>query len=86
MQINREQLLKDLKNDIIDIHFTKLDGTLRVLKGTLYPVYLPENYKVEDQEEFHKNNNEVIRCYDVVANGWRSFRADSVQYIQIATP
>ena len=85
MVLDRDIVLRDLRKNVIEIHFTKVDGTPRVMRGTLDPVHLPESYLTEKTEEskYHNENPNVIACWDIQKGGWRSFRIDSVEYLQI---
>ena len=83
----RNDLLKDLRTSVIDVHFTKTTGELRVMRCTLVPQFLPENYRksFEEQNEeqnFHQQNPNVIAAWDMDKNAWRSFRVESVTYCQ----
>jgi hypothetical protein len=49
---------------------------------------LPESYQTSldeqtQEKKFHKENLDVIAAWDVGVGGWRSFRVDSVQYLQV---
>jgi hypothetical protein len=81
---DRDTILNDLRSYVIEVHFTKVNGDNRVMRCTLRPDLLPENYINEAAEEkaFHKVNPDVIAAWDVQKGGWRSFRIDSVSYIQ----
>lgn len=86
MALDRDKLLKDLRDYVIEVSFIKVDGTLRNMRCTLDPRHLPPRYLTEDrsqEQEFHQKNPDVISCWDVQNGGWRSFRIDSVQYVQI---
>ena len=83
----RNTLLEDLRRNVIEVHFTKADGELRIMRCTLMPAALPKTF-VESKEEqklekkFHKENLDTIAVWDVDINQWRSFRVDSVSYCQ----
>lgn len=80
----REDLLKDLKQHVAEVTFTKVNGEQRVMRCTLDTRYMPaydEKYLEEQHQK--KENQEVIAVWDLHANAWRSFRVDSVQYVQI---
>ena len=88
MKYQRERLIHDLKKFVCEIRFTKVNGEQRIMRCTLQTHLLPELYQrnLEEQREendFHVKNPDVIAAWDVVANGWRSFRIDSVLYVQI---
>ena len=83
----RDTLLNDLRNNILEVHFTKVNGQARVMRCTLATRYLPESYvqSLEEQEtekKFHEENKETIAVWDVLQKGWRSFRIDTVTYAQ----
>lgn len=80
----RDSILKDLREYVIEVHFNKVNGEERIMRCTLRPDMLPASYKEEIQEEknFHSKNQDVIAAWDVQKGGWRSFRVDSVKIIQ----
>ena len=78
--IVREELLEDLHQGIVKVTFTKKDGTERVMNCTLVPSYLPEAYRTDVRDDEDKKVNEnVLAVWDTDADGWRSFRLDSVK-------
>jgi len=81
----REEILKDLKFNVIEVSFDKVDGTKRLMKCTLMPEYCPPKTDFGHLEEQHKKpeNLDVIAAWDIEVGGWRSFRIDSVHYVQI---
>lgn len=88
MKYQRDTLLKDLRENVIEVHFIKVDGEQRVMRCTLRPEHLPELYRTSIQErkeelDFHQKNPNVISAWDIVSGGWRSFRIDSVYYVQV---
>ena len=85
MMYQRDDVLRDLRDHVLEVTFTKVNGEQRVMRCTLKENLLPESYKTDIKEEndFHQKNPDVIACWDVQKGGWRSFRIDSVQYLQI---
>jgi len=82
---DRDTILKDLRKYVIEVTFTKVNGENRVMRCTLRPELLPTRYAEEDFEKetnFHKENPEVISAWDIQKGGWRSFRIESVSYVQ----
>jgi len=84
----RDTLLKDLRNSVIEIHFTKVNGENRVMRCTLQKHMLPESYQTNLDEQkqektFHSENPDVLAVWDIGAKGWRSFRVESVYYAQV---
>jgi hypothetical protein len=76
-----EQLLRD---NIMEISFTKVDGTERRMKCTLKSTIIPTNIKEEYSDEELQSvtrrvaPENVMPVWDVEKNGWRSFRVDRV--------
>lgn len=86
MLYERDKLISDLKQSVVEVTFTKVNGDQRVMRCTLDPRNLPPmtGDQIDHIYEQHKRaeNLDIIACWDVQANGWRSFRVDSVKYIQ----
>lgn len=87
MVANRDEILKDLRNYVIEVHFDKVNGEHRVMRCTLRPDLLPPSYNNDineqtQEKEFHQTNPDVIAAWDVQKGGWRSFRIDNVKYVQ----
>ena len=80
----RDDLLKDLKQHVAEVTFTKVNGEKRVMRCTLDQRYMPA-YDEKYLEEQHKKkeNESVLAVWDVHNNGWRSFRIESVEYVQV---
>jgi hypothetical protein len=79
--MNQAQLSELLKNNVMTVTFTKVDGTERTMRCTLLPEYLPpETGNKQLLTEGARNN---LSVWDVKAGGWRSFRVDSVKNIRI---
>lgn len=72
-QVNLTELLR---SSIVEVTFTKVDGTERVMRCTLQPQYLPESI---EKEGVKVRNPDVQSVWDIDINAWRSFRFDSVK-------
>ena len=88
MVLDRDTILNDLRQNVIEVSFTKVNGEDRVMWCTLRADLLPESYRTQLTEQaaeknFHKTNTDTIAAWDVQKGGWRSFRIDSIQYVQI---
>jgi len=80
--MDKATLLEKLKSaELAEVYFTKVDGTDREMWCTLNPEYIYEDSHVESSNR--KTNDSVISVWDVKANGWRSFRIDSVYEMYI---
>lgn len=77
----RENMLNELRTGVKTVTFTKLNGEERVMDCTLNMELIP----IESQPKTDGNVTEstaaetTIKVYDVKAEGWRSFKVDSVK-------
>jgi len=83
----RDVLLNDLRRNVIEVHFTKVNGEERVMRCTLMPDALPAQYRESNEDralerKFHSENPTSIAAWDIDKNAWRSFRVESVSYCQ----
>jgi 2-C-methyl-D-erythritol 4-phosphate cytidylyltransferase len=85
MLYERDKLIADLRESVIEVTFTKVNGEKRIMRCTLDQKQIPQTIDYNHLKEQHarKENLDVIAAWDVQANGWRSFRVDSVQYVQV---
>ena len=75
----RNELLEMLRKSPLEIVFTKVNGDERIMKCSLQEKYLPE-FKEQLTEKKKEENLDIIHVWDIVANGWRSIRCDSIRY------
>ena len=68
-------------NKLVLINFTKVDGTARVLRGTLDTAFIPEDLMPKGNKKLNLSED-AVRVYDIENGGWRSFRVDSVTSIE----
>jgi len=81
----RESIVSDLRKNVLEVTFTKVNGEERVMRCTLDPRYMPprmESDNVQEANKYNRDNPDVIAVWDIKNNGWRSFRVDSVSYVQ----
>jgi len=85
MIFQRDLLLKDLRENVIEVIFTKVNGDKRTMHCTLKKNYLPESYANDEKEEkeFHDVNLDSLAVWDVQNRGWRSFKISTIEYVQI---
>jgi len=77
----RATFLSMLHENVVEITFNKVDGSERVMLCTLNYMLLPQAVLSKDPKDPktpRKINTDVIACYDLEAEGWRSFRLDSI--------
>jgi hypothetical protein len=77
-ETGREWLRELLRERVVGVVFTKKDGTERVMQATLSEDLIP---KVEKSVTTRKKSDEALAVWDTEAEGWRSFRWDSVKTI-----
>lgn len=81
--INREDLKNYLKNDILEVTFTKANGEERVMKCTLKEDILNKYFDSNDNEKTERKiNEEILSVFDIDVENWRSFRIDSVKTVK----
>lgn len=78
-----EELKARLQTEVLEVTFTKKDGTERTMQCTLKEDLLP---KVEVDESAEKKereiNVEVMPVWDLEKAAWRSFRMDSIKGVE----
>lgn len=84
----KEQLIKLLSEELVEVTFLKLDGDERTMSCTLRPDDLPEANREDklSQTKIRNLEDKVIVVWDINANSWRSFRYDRVKEVKQITP
>lgn len=77
----KSEIINELKTSIVDIEFVKKDGTLRFMTCTLREESLPGQKDLFDQLKVAVVNDDVLRVFDTIQQGWRSFRWDSLKTV-----
>jgi hypothetical protein len=80
-EFKRSYLVAILKENVAEVTFTKKNGDKRVMTCTLIDSKLPVRVVKEGAKE-RPVNEDVVAVYDLKAEGWRSFRVDSVSKVQ----
>lgn len=81
--LNHSQLIELLKNNVVRVVFTKVDGTERVMECTLQESYLPDTQSGAVLTE-GDGDQERVHVWDVQNGGWRSFYLNSLKGIAVA--
>ena len=76
----RETLVEGLKNNLVKVVFTKVNGDERTMMCTLHHSVLPEPILTEEDR---KINPDTISVWDINNGGWRSFRLDSIKEFKV---
>lgn len=81
----KTDLLDLLKNNVVEVTFTKLDGDERVMPCTLQESYLPPAKKDDPltQKKVREISDKVIAVWAVESKGFRSFRYDRVKSVKV---
>lgn len=74
------EIIEQLHHAILEVKFTKADGSIRVLVGTLKDNLLPPQPVVEEGTiiPISPYNPELVKVYDLEASAWRSFKTQNV--------
>jgi len=73
----RKWLVGVLREGVVNVTFTKSDGSERVMKCTLNKdVAVPYETKTDRKKPL---NEDVLPVWDIDKGAWRSFRVDSVK-------
>jgi hypothetical protein len=83
MIFTKENLIDMLRNNIVTVTFTKVDGTERTMKCTLMAEYVPNAPTNNGQVLLQESESKAVSVWDTEVNGWRSFRVDSVKSISM---
>ena len=79
VMMDRQVVLNELHSRVCTVTFEKVNGDFREMKATLHPSYLPQPVVTEEVQPVRKVNPDVCTVWDTEANGWRSFRFDSIK-------
>jgi len=79
--MGKSEVLELLHNETVDLEFIKKDGSLRVMTATLRADKLPAQVDLEEAVQKKTPNPEVMAVFDLINQGWRSFRWDSLKTV-----
>lgn len=81
----RDELISLLKDNVVEITFTKLNGDERVMPCTLKEDLLPPAKKDEPltQKKVREISDAVIPVWALESKGFRSFRYDRVKKVTV---
>jgi hypothetical protein len=81
----KEELKNLLAHNVITVDFTKVNGDRRVMTCTLREDMKPKATKSDplSQKAVRETSDAVVSVWDVSARGWRSFRYDRVNNVDI---
>ena len=81
----RADLKTQLEQNVLVVDFTKLNGDKRVMTCTLREDIKPAATKADtmSQKKVREVSDAVVSVWDVNAKGWRSFRYDRINAVDI---
>ena len=81
----KEDLKMQLGQNVLVVDFTKLNGDKRVMTCTLREDIKPPATKTDtmSQKKVREISDAVVSVWDVNARGWRSFRYDRINSVNI---
>lgn len=75
---DKQSIVEQLKQSVMVVEFTKVNGDRRVMTCTLKPDMLPPSKPVTESTETKPENPNTVSVWDVNAKGWRSFRIANI--------
>ena len=81
----RDELMDQLRKDILVVTFKKLDGAERTMPCTLITSFLPPAKKDDPmtQKKVREVSDKVCAVWAVESKGFRSFRYDRVTKVEV---
>lgn len=81
---NYDKIVDQLKSNVLQVTFSKVNGEKRVMPCTLQTDYMPELSESKVQQvEVNSVNKSVVRAFAIDKQSWRSFRVDNVTAIEV---
>ena len=83
---NRDTLLTELRENVMEVAFDKVNGQPRIMRCTLMECFLGDKYKEDADAKYHTKNPDSLAVWDLDNKEWRSFHVDSVRMVQALDP
>ena len=74
-----KDLVEQLRKDVLEVTFNKLDGDERIMTCTKKMEIIPEENRPKTDKQPKEGN---VTDWDLKANGWRSFRYDRITKVK----
>ena len=71
-------ILKQLYSGVVNLTFTKKDGEVREMNATLVTLLMEDNQIKESSPNPPGGDKNLVVCWDIDANAWRSFNVDTI--------
>jgi len=79
-----DKVVDQLKSNVLQVTFDKVNGERRVMPCTLQMDYMPELSESNiSQVDARSVNKSVIRAFAIDKQSWRSFRVDNISAIEV---
>lgn len=78
----RNNLLKEMRQSVIDVTVSTGNGGHTTGRFTLRPDLLPPNFDMKIEEDFHEKNANIIAAWNVRSGGWYHINIDDVKLTQ----
>lgn len=75
---DRQFILKQMYQGVVSFTFKKKNGEMRDMQATLVTRLMESNQIKESNPNPPEGDSNLIVCWDVEANAWRSFNMDTV--------
>lgn len=82
----KQQLTQALKSGQFVITFKKVDGSLRVIRGSLMPELLPPVVETVESAPKRPVNKTQVIFYDLDKSEWRSFKIENLVSMSLVLP
>lgn len=79
---DREEIKVALREGVVNVTFTKTDGTERTMRCTLLSDLIPADEQQVKKDNERKFTDEAIRVWDSEKQAWRAFRWNSVKKVE----
>lgn len=76
---DREEIKSLLHKNTCVVTFEKVNGEMRKMVCTLNSSLIPHEQTEVSEKRTKSENPDVLPVYDIEANGWRSFRWNSLK-------
>jgi hypothetical protein len=75
---DKQYILKQMYNGVVSLKFKKKDGEIREMNATLVTRLMEANQIKESNPNPPDGDSNLIVCWDVDKNAWRSFNVDTI--------
>lgn len=81
MIYDRDQLVKDMRADIVEITYNIPETGLVSFRLSLLPSLLPEQYaagEIDEEIKWHEENKDMITGWNIRKGGWVTLEAKNI--------